>query len=53
MKQALIALVLVSSTGAFASTWCHIGTTLVLCPKPPVTHAHEVVDNLQIALEVR
>jgi hypothetical protein len=51
MKQALIALVLVSSTGAFAATWCHIGTTMVICPNPP--HAHEVVGNLQIALEVR
>jgi hypothetical protein len=54
MQKAIIAVVLVLSTAsALASRWCVIGTAMVMCPKPPVTHAHELVSNLHIAARVR
>jgi hypothetical protein len=52
MKQVFVSVVLLSASVAFAGTWCHIGTAMVMCPKPP-THAHELVSNLHIAARVR
>jgi hypothetical protein len=53
MKQVFVSVVLLSASVAFAGTWCHIGTAMVMCPKPPVTHAHDLVSNLHIAEQVR
>jgi hypothetical protein len=55
MKQVIVAVVLVlSASSAFATgRWCTIGTAMVKCPMPPVTHAHDVVSNLHVAMKVR
>jgi hypothetical protein len=50
MKKALaVAVLVLSATSAFGA-WCHIGTTIVLCPKPP--HVHDLVRNLHTATQV-